>query len=116
MQDVVFKLEDGSKVTFKQDTKLVFKFNPYHDKLGRFTTSDGAVSFTYKPGASSSHDKAIAVKKREKLLLVQSPKATPKTSRASLPRNLKPLKRSLPRMGLKIYPRKKARAYAGMQA
>jgi len=28
----------------KQEFSHVFKFNPYHDKLGRFTTADGAVS------------------------------------------------------------------------
>lgn len=35
------------------------KFNPYHDRLGRFATSNGATSFTYKPGASRAHDLAI---------------------------------------------------------
>ena len=35
------------------------KFNPYHDRLGRFSTSGGATSFTYKPGASTAHSKAI---------------------------------------------------------
>lgn len=42
----------------------ILKFNPYHDEKGRFTTGDGAVSFTYKPGASNAHDKAIAREKK----------------------------------------------------
>ena len=45
-------------------SKDIEKFNPYHDEKGRFTTSDGAVSFTYKPGASNAHDKAIAREKK----------------------------------------------------
>jgi hypothetical protein len=41
----------------------IMKFNPYHDKLGRFTTSGRAASFTYRPGASVAHDRAIAREK-----------------------------------------------------
>lgn len=41
----------------------VIKFNPYHDAKGRFTSSGGATSFTYKPGASKAHDMAIAREK-----------------------------------------------------
>ena len=37
----------------------ILKFNPYHGKDGRFTTSGSAASFTYKPGASTAHSKAI---------------------------------------------------------
>lgn len=37
----------------------VSKFNPYHDRLGRFTTAGGAASMTFKPGASRAHDNAI---------------------------------------------------------
>ena len=37
----------------------VSKFNPYHDRLGRFTTAGGASSMTFKPGASRAHDNAI---------------------------------------------------------
>ena len=37
----------------------VRKFNPYHDRIGRFTTPGGAASFTWKPGASADHDRAI---------------------------------------------------------
>ena len=40
------------------------KFNPYHDSRGRFSTADSAASFTYRPGGSKAHDKAIG---REKM-------------------------------------------------
>ena len=89
MQDVVFKLEDGSKVTFKHDTKLVFKFNPYHDKFGRFTTSDGAVSFTYKPGASSAYDKAIAHEKEREAASVPKPEGNPENFKSKSSEELK---------------------------
>ena len=39
------------------------KFNPYHDSKGRFSTADGAASFTYSPGTSKAHDNAIAREK-----------------------------------------------------
>ncbi len=42
----------------------VEKFNPYHDRLGRFTTPNGAASFTYAPGKSTAHDKAIGREKQ----------------------------------------------------
>ena len=38
---------------------VIEKFNPYHGKDGRFTSANGAASFTYKPGASRAHDLAI---------------------------------------------------------
>lgn len=41
----------------------ILKFNPYHDRLGRFTTAGTAASFTYKPGSSVAHDRAIAREK-----------------------------------------------------
>ena len=37
----------------------VLKFNPYHDSKGRFASADAATSFTYAPGKSTAHDKAI---------------------------------------------------------
>lgn len=37
----------------------IAKFNPYHDRLGRFASSGSATSFTWRPGASVAHDKAI---------------------------------------------------------
>ena len=42
----------------------ILKFNPYHDSLGRFATSGGATSFTYRPGASVAHDRAIEREKQ----------------------------------------------------
>lgn len=47
--------------TFSQ----ILKFNPYHDKLGRFTSGSGGnyASFTYRPGKSKAHDNAIAREK-----------------------------------------------------
>ncbi len=41
----------------------VEKFNPYHGKDGRFTSANGAASFTYKPGGGKAYDKAIADEK-----------------------------------------------------
>lgn len=38
---------------------LIAKFNPYHGKDGRFTSANGATSFTYSPGKSKAHDAAI---------------------------------------------------------
>ena len=43
----------------------VAKFNPYHDRLGRFSTAGGATSMTYRPGASAAHDNAIARAKEQ---------------------------------------------------
>lgn len=45
--------------------QTIEKFNPYHGKDGRFTSSDSAASFTYKPGASTAHDKAIEREKEK---------------------------------------------------
>lgn len=42
---------------------IVEKFNPYHDSKGRFTTANSATAFTYSPGKSKAHDKAIAREK-----------------------------------------------------
>lgn len=41
----------------------VMKFNPNHDARGRFASGGSAASFTWKPGASAAHDKAIAIEK-----------------------------------------------------
>lgn len=43
----------------------IMKFNPYHDRLGRFASASGAASFTYAPGKSKAHDNAIAAEKQE---------------------------------------------------
>lgn len=37
----------------------IMKFNPYHGPDGRFTGPGAATSFTWRPGASAAHDKAI---------------------------------------------------------
>lgn len=42
----------------------IMKFNPYHGKDGRFTSANGATSFTYAPGKSKAHDMAIAREKK----------------------------------------------------
>lgn len=47
-------------------SELIAKFNPYHDARGRFTTAGTAASFTYRPGASAAHDRAIA-RERERV-------------------------------------------------
>lgn len=53
--------------TFKQllNKTLLQKFNPYHDRLGRFTTSGSATSFTFKPGAGAAYDRAIEREKKQ---------------------------------------------------
>lgn len=45
----------------------VQKFNPYHDSRGRFSSSSGAISFTYAPGKSRAHDLAIQ-RERERVI------------------------------------------------
>ena len=44
---------------------IINKFNPYHGKDGRFASSGSAASFTYKPGASTAHSKAIEREKEK---------------------------------------------------
>lgn len=55
--------KSDSETVAKTFGELVEKFNPYHDRLGRFTTANGAASFTYAPGRSKAHDNAIAREK-----------------------------------------------------
>lgn len=55
----IFKTSGIAK-TFNQ---IIEKFNPYHDRLGRFSSPGGAASFTYAPGKSKAHDNAIAREK-----------------------------------------------------
>lgn len=43
----------------------IIKFNPYHDSIGQFSSSGVAASFTYKPGASTEHSKAIEREKEK---------------------------------------------------
>ena len=47
----------------------IFKFNPYHDRLGRFTFANSATSFNFKPkdqnkNTSVTHDKVIEREKQ----------------------------------------------------
>ena len=42
---------------------LAKDFNPYHDAKGRFTTANGASFFTFSPGKSAAHNKAIEKEK-----------------------------------------------------
>lgn len=55
---LIFRKSDGGAVEFE-------KFNPYHDRRGRFTSANAAASFTYSPGKSKAHDEAIARAKDE---------------------------------------------------
>ena len=41
------------------DLERMEKHNPYHDRLGRFTTGSGAASFTWKPNGSKQDKNAI---------------------------------------------------------
>lgn len=56
---ITFKNND-EEIIFKSKEDIIFKFNPHHDAKGRFSSADGAVSFTYAPGKSKAHDNAIA--------------------------------------------------------
>ena len=51
--------KDKNPFKILNPSEQVEKFNPYHDSFGRFTTGGGATSFTYRPGTSVAHDKAI---------------------------------------------------------
>ena len=64
----------------KNSNKLydIEKFNPYHDKLGRFSTSGGAASFTYKPGKGKMYDNAIEREKERTSKMDDGAKTTPK--------------------------------------
>lgn len=68
----------------------VQKFNPYHDRLGRFTSAGSEVMFTYAPGKSVAHDKAIE-RHKERMAAVAATEAQEKTLKGieSRTRNLK---------------------------
>ena len=51
--------------TIQKEFNYIEKFNPYHDRLGRFSTSGSAASFTYAPGKSKAHDRAIEREKEK---------------------------------------------------
>lgn len=63
------------------------KFNPYHDSRGRFTTPNGATSFTYSPGKSKAHDNAIAREKERQAA------ATPAKNVETFTANMSPMQR-----------------------
>lgn len=71
-------------------TEDIKKFNPYHDRLGRFTTAGTATSVTYRPGASAAHDKAIQ-REKERMNEVMPTVAQERTLKGieSRTRNLK---------------------------
>lgn len=68
----------------------VEKFNPYHDRFGRFTTAGTAISVTYRPGASAAHDRAIE-REKERMKEVMPTLAQERTLKGieSRTRNLK---------------------------
>lgn len=75
--------------------EAVTKFNPYHDRLGRFTTATGATSFTYKPGKGKIYDNAIAREKERTASGGGSSAATPKKDKLN-PETLAGVKRGKP--------------------
>lgn len=58
--DTIIEVTTPKRIA-KTFEEIIEKFNPYHGKDGRFTSANGggAVSFTYAPGKSEAHDKAI---------------------------------------------------------
>ena len=54
----------------------ILKFNPYHDAKGRFAAANSATSFTYSPGKSKAHDKAIAREKERQAAATSTGKYT----------------------------------------
>lgn len=78
------------KVTPFDEIIEVEKFNPYHDRRGRFTTAGAATSFTYSPGKSTAHDNAIA-REKDRIAGIMPTEAQDKTLRGieSKTRNLK---------------------------
>lgn len=79
------EIEETESITKSLDQfdeiEEIEKFNPYHDRLGRFATAGGATSFTYKPGQGAMYDNAIArEKERTKDMESKKPKEAPKPS------------------------------------
>lgn len=73
-----------------KDEDGVRKFNPYHDRIGRFTSAGSETSFTYAPGKSTAHDKAIE-RHKERMAAVAPTEAQEKALKGieSRTRNLK---------------------------
>ena len=65
------------------------KFNPYHDRLGRFATAQGATSFTHRtrdPKKQHMADAAIAREKQRDAGLLDKPKNNPKAKPKDKPK------------------------------
>lgn len=82
----IIKSASGVAKTFDE----ILKFNPYHDSRGRFASAGAAASFTYSPGKSKAHDKAIE-RERERISAIMPTEAQSKTLKSieSRTRNLK---------------------------
>ena len=81
--DAVIDNQVGKSAPVAKTFSEVLKFNPYHDARGRFASADSAATFTYKPGASAAHDRAIA-REKERHGAAETPKTT-----ADKPKELK---------------------------
>lgn len=70
--------------------EILEKFNPYHDSKGRFSSANGAASFTYAPGKSKAHDLAIS-REKERYAAMMPSEAQEKTLKSieNKTRNLK---------------------------
>lgn len=73
--DAVIDNQVGKSAPVAKTFSEVHKFNPYHDARGRFASADSAATFTYKPGASAAHDRAIA-REKERHGAAETPKTT----------------------------------------
>ena len=80
----------------------IMKFNPYHDRLGRFTTSGGAASFTYKPGASRAHDLAIEREKQRHAAETASTATKPQNRLKPAPREETPRVKAIKKVEIRI--------------
>ena len=83
------KIRKAAPATAKTFSE-VLKFNPYHDRLGRFTSAGSETSFTYAPGKSKAHDRAIE-RHKERMASVAPTEAQTNTLRGieTRTRNLK---------------------------
>ena len=92
----IIKLEIVNKSNIVE-LEMVEKFNPYHDKLGRFTTADGATMFTWRTKDSSKQGLANRAIEREKertaALDQQQQKPKPKRTTKPKPKKIIPKKR-----------------------
>lgn len=73
--------ETKKSATFNE----ILKFNPYHGPDGRFSSANGAHSFTYAPGKSRAHDLAIEREKQRQAAPGSSGGAGSQGTREHLP-------------------------------